>query len=127
MPAGYEIQSILPHFDNFKKLVDHNKYSNNYYYNKSIFLMNLDDHLDCGFALFQQNNKIASPISVIYYDYYEDIESLNRELLPFEEKIQCKVSNFLTIKNRVEFGKAQKPEIWDYADNIDTMSFLLTL
>jgi len=127
LPKGYEINVLIPHFEDFKHLTDHNKYSNNYYYNKSIFLVNNSDHLDCGFALFQQNSKLTSPISVVYYDYYSDIESLYEELIQLEQKIQCRVSNIEIIENRVKFGKAQMPDIWDYADNIDTMNFLINL
>ena len=43
-----------------------------------------------------------------------------------EDKIQCVVSN-LPIKNKVDFGETQNPKLWDYADGVDTMTFLLSL
>jgi hypothetical protein len=124
LPKGYDIKKLIPHLDHYEYLGNHSKYSNNYYYNKSIFLVNLTEHLDNGFALFQQNEKLASPISVIFYEYYDDVKALKNRLLPIQNKIQCVVSNLDDIENRVPFGKAQMPEIWDYADNIDTMDFL---
>ena len=36
------------------------------------------------------------------------------------EKIQCIVGN-----RNIPFGKAQSPHLWDYADGIDTLDFLL--
>ena len=40
-----------------------------------------------------------------------------------KDQIQCLVSNSLT-PNSVPFGKTQQPELWDYADNVDTLQFL---
>ena len=37
-----------------------------------------------------------------------------------KDKIQCIVG-----KNHIPFGKAQSPQLWDYADGIDTIEFLL--
>lgn len=124
LPEGYDIKNLIPHFEYYKQLGDHNKYSNNYYYNKSIFLVNLSIHLDNGFVLFQQNENLVSPISVIFYNYYTDLKELKEQLFSVQEKIQCVVSNMDLLENHVKFGKAQMPEIWDYADNIDTMDFL---
>ena len=41
-----------------------------------------------------------------------------------DDKIQCYVTKEPDIVNGIPFGKAQMPEIWDFADNIDTMKFL---
>lgn len=127
LPRSILIEDIIPHFEDYKLIGDHNKYNNNYFYNKSILLVNQTEHFDSGFALFQENENLASPISMIYYEYYKDIEQLKNNLSLLDDKIQCKVSNMDTIPDKVVFGKAQMPEIWDYADNIDTMDFLLNL
>ncbi|NJN25054.1 MAG: acyl-CoA reductase [Cyclobacteriaceae bacterium] len=124
LPAGYDITRLLPHFEAYNHLVNHNKYGNNYFYNRSIFLVNQSPHLDNGFALFQQSSKLVSPISVVYYDFYDHPDQLNSELKSVENKIQCMVSQRADIPHRIKFGKAQQPELWDYADNIDTMKFL---
>jgi len=31
------------------------------------------------------------------------------------------------VKKNTHFGETQKPQLWDYADNIDTIEFLTTL
>jgi hypothetical protein len=127
LPDGYDIKKLIPHLENFKYIIDHNKYGNNYFYRKSIFLVNQIEHLDNGFALFHHNDQLVSPISVIYYNYYKDLNSLKNQLIPMKDKIQCIVGNEGFIGNSVQFGKAQMPEIWDYADNIDTLDFLTKL
>jgi hypothetical protein len=38
------------------------------------------------------------------------------------EKIQCVVGHGF-----IPFGKAQQPELWDYADGVNTMAFLAEL
>ena len=31
------------------------------------------------------------------------------------------------LKNEIQFGNTQKPALWDYADNEDTIEFLLKI
>jgi hypothetical protein len=121
------MSTIIPYFDSYEHLTDHTKYNNNYFYNKSILLVNQIEHLDSGFSLFQMTEKLVSPISMIFYEYYRDIDELKNKLKSIEHKIQCLVTNNEAFENKSAFGTAQKPEIWDYADNIDTMKFLLSL
>jgi len=42
------------------------------------------------------------------------------------EAIQCIVSN-LNMESFIPFGTAQKPNLWDYADQVDTLVFLSDL
>ena len=101
LPEGYDIKKLLPHFEPFSNLINHNKYGNNYFYNRSIFLVNQTEHLDNGFALFQQSERLVSPISVIYFDYYKSIIELNDQLRSITDKIQCYVSNESSINQRI--------------------------
>ena len=59
--------------------------------------------------------------------YYQTIESLNQRFETDQEKIQCIVSNSALIKNSIPLGTSQRPQLWDYADNVDTLRFLVTL
>ena len=68
----------------------------------------------------------ASPISSVFYEYYENLDEVQIRLIADQEIIQCVVSNKL-VKNSIPFGTTQKPKLWDYADNIDTIVFLTTL
>ena len=64
---------------------------------------------------------------MVYYQHYTDIKSLKNQVALINDKIQCIVTNNNNFKDNISFGNAQKPEIWDYSDNIDTMKFLLGL
>jgi len=81
--------------------------------------------LDNGFLTLKEDNSHASPISSVFYEFYENIDDLQIRLNSESDQIQCIVSN-TNIENSIDFGQTQKPNLWDYADNIDTISFLLT-
>ncbi len=122
-PKGYEIKRLLDLWNEFAPILDHNKYRNNYDYHKSILLVNKEDHLDTGFALLRETQDLVSPLSVIYYQYYEDFESLLDSIAQQDKKIQCTVC----AKKSQKFiapGQTQEPELWDYADGVDTLKFL---
>jgi hypothetical protein len=67
---------------------------------------------------------MVSPLAVIYYEEYSDEERLAETLQNYSNKIQCIVSNSNLNTTAVPIGNSQLPDIDDYADNIDTMTFL---
>jgi len=119
-----QLQDLLGALEIYSPTALHHKYHNNYDYNKSIYLVNLEKHLDNGFLLLKECQDLVSPISVLFYEVYESEELLNEKLQELESKIQCVVGNGI---GRVPFGTAQNPEPWEYADGVDTMTFLLEL
>lgn len=48
-----------------------------------------------------------------------------KQIASVSEKIQCVASNNSWINKSQEFGTLQTPNPWDYADNVDTMKFLM--
>jgi len=88
--------------------------------------MSLYELLDNEFLTLKEDTSYASPISSIFYEFYDDIEEIKLRLKSDEDQIQCIVSNNL-IENSIAFGETQKPMLWDYADNVDTISFLNTI
>ncbi|MCG8411094.1 MAG: hypothetical protein MI739_07405 [Bacteroidales bacterium] len=127
VPQNYSFEKLFTSIDSFQNIYKHNKYANNYDYNRSIYLMNQIRHFDNGFALIKESKDFSSPIGVIYFEYYQDIDKLNEFLDFHKESIQCIVSCSEKIKNALPLGKAQSPELWDYADNIDTLNFISSL
>ena len=119
-----QLQDFLTAIEGYNFVVSHHKYLNNYDYNKSIYLVNGDQHLDNGFLLCKQSDELVSPVAVLYYETYEGLDALKDRLVAQAEKIQCVVSKGAWYPESVPFGKAQQPEISDYADHVDTMAFL---
>ncbi len=128
VPRDYDFEALFFAFEKYKHLENHSKYANNYDYNKSIFLINKNKFLDNGFVMLKEEIGFSSPISVLYLEYYDKLYELNKWLVTKKDKIQCLVSNE-SLKNidHLAFGKAQNPELWDYADGIDTLQFILEL
>jgi hypothetical protein len=123
-PKGYNFNTFFESIEDFKSVADHHKYNNNYDYNKSIFLVNMDKHLDNGFLLLKEDKRMASPLAVVYYEEYESFLELEKELLENKEGIQCIISSSDLSMNILPFGQSQRPGLWDYADGVDTMEFL---
>lgn len=124
VPSGYNFSRLLDALPPYSDVLNHHKYSNNYDYNKSIYLVNGEPHYDNGFVLLKESKELASPISVIYYEEYDDLQSLERLIAAKRDKIQCIVSKQAWFPNSYPFGKAQEPELWDYADGVNTLEFI---
>jgi hypothetical protein len=87
--------------------------------------VNGEDHFDNGFLLLKEEAGMASPVSVLHYGRYTDVEEVNDYLRENTEDIQCVISDDPKVKNSIPPGTGQYPRLWDYADGIDTMEFLL--
>jgi hypothetical protein len=129
IPKGYDLNLFFNAIFSYQEIINHNKYANNFDYNRAVYLMGKDKEglLENGFLFLVKSLEYASPVAVIFYEYYDDIALVNAKLTSDKEQIQCIVSNIQAIQNRIPFGKAQQPELWDYADNVDTMEFLIGL
>jgi len=119
---GFDLDRFFGSIIDYNPIVNHHKYANNYDYYKALWLMNQEDLLDNGFLLLRKNEAISSPVGTLHYERYTKEDSLLDKLSAQSEEIQCIVS-----KNDVPFGKSQKPELWDYADGVDTMEFLASI
>jgi hypothetical protein len=124
VPKGYLFDPFFEAMFEYQDVIHYEKYANNYDYNKAVFLMSNFKLLDNGFLTIKEDTSHASPISSVFYEFYENLADLEKKLETEEENIQCIVSDNL-IKNSIPFGQTQQPKLWDYADNIDTISFLL--
>lgn len=126
VPKDYNVSHFFEGIADFKDVADHYKYNNNYDYNKSIYLINGDKHFDNGFLLLKQDERTASPLSVVYYEEYNSLGDVENELNQQAENIQCVVSEVqLNIQSPVfHFGESQCPALNDYADGMNTLNFL---
>ena len=119
LPEKFSLDRIYNSVFNYKDLINHNKYMNNYDYNRSIFLLGKKLFFDNGFLILKEDKSLFSPISVVNFEYYSSMETLEKELNVLSNEIQCRVG-----EGGIPFGTAQKPELWDYADGVDTIDFL---
>nr|WP_299067842.1 acyl-CoA reductase [uncultured Allomuricauda sp.] len=126
VPKNYAFDVFFNAIFEYKDLINQIKYSNNYDYNKAVYLMSEFKILDNGFLILKEDESFSSPIASLFYSYYENETELKQKLEEHRDDIQCVVSD-LEVNNKVNFGETQKPKLNDYADGIDTISFLLSL
>ncbi|MEX0996660.1 MAG: acyl-CoA reductase [Flavobacteriaceae bacterium] len=126
VPEGYSFDTFYKAIYPWHHLVDKQKYANNYDYNKAVYLMSEFDFLDNGFFMLKEDKSFSSPIATCFYEYYNSIEELQHKIENEIESIQCVVASGFS-KKEVAFGKTQQPQLWDYADNTDTVDFLLKI
>lgn len=126
VPKNYDFDKLFNAVYKHKDIINYTKYANNYDYNKAVYLMSLFDIKENGFLMIKEDGSYASPIATLFYEFYEDIDSLKTRLKDDSDKIQC-ISSQLNIENAIKLGQTQAPKLWNYADNVDTLKFLLTL
>lgn len=126
VPKNYDFKNFFEAIYKYGDIIHYEKYANNYDYNKAVFLMSLFKLLDNEFITLKEDTSYASPISSLFYEHYEDLKTIENRLKADAEMIQCIVSKNL-MENSIPFGQTQKPKLWDYADNVDTVQFLIDL
>jgi hypothetical protein len=119
LPEGFSLDRIFEGIVDQGELINHNKYANNYDYNRAVFLMNQVPFLDNNVVLFRENKSLFSPLAVVHYQFYTNRKEVDQFLQDNSEQIQAIVG-----KDFIPFGVAQCPSLDDYADGVDTMRFL---
>jgi hypothetical protein len=120
LPEGYDPASLLPRWERFAGLRSHYKYDVNYDHHRAVMMVNREQFTDGGFVLLRESPSLTPPMAVVHYEYYAAgaVPSTGPELTA--GLIQCIAGH-----GHLPFGTTQQPELWDYADNIDTIRFLL--
>jgi hypothetical protein len=121
VPAGYDFRPMLDAFNKYNFLMDYTKYKNNYDYQLAVCLLNRQYYMSNSSLLITENKSLFSPISVLYFETYNE-EATVKSTLEQSPEIQAIVG-----KHHIPFGQAQKPSISDFADGTDTMKFLVSL
>ncbi|MCC7501331.1 MAG: acyl-CoA reductase, partial [Flavobacteriales bacterium] len=122
VPRDYDLDRVFGAIFPWQDIVNHNKYANNYDYNRALWMLDRVPILENGFVVFKEESALASPVAAVYYERYDDINVVGRSLEAQAEQIQCVVGH-----GHVPFGAAQCPGPGEYADGVDTLWFLLGL
>ena len=92
--------------------------------NRALLTMQGHAYGDYGAFLTTEGTTFATSLANVVIHRYRDITAVKVWLREHREEIQCIVSH-LDIEGAVPFGKEQHPRLCDYADNVDTMAFLI--
>lgn len=121
---SFEINRFFESIVSHGEIINHNKYGNNYDYNRAIHLMNQIPILDNNFVLLRESKELFSPLAMIHYHRYRNIDEVNEYIELNKDFIQVIVGDS---DGFVPFGISQNPLLSDFADKIDTMKWLLSI
>ena len=121
VPQGYDFSALLGALSTHDELMIQHKYKNNYDYHLALYLLNKVPYLTNESVLLVENALPFSAVATLHYRYYTDRPALLEELRSSED-VQAIVG-----RDGVPFGESQKPALTDYADGVDTMTFLSSL
>ncbi len=127
LPEGYDLEKLKDATGKYSGYSQNHKYRNNYDYYKAIYLVNRETFTDTGNLLIREEQQIASPVSVLHFETYADIEKLRQHLESISAGIQCIVSLDPVPFRGCLPGRSQRPALDEYADGVDTLKFLLSL
>lgn len=128
LPKNYNFTLLLETLHERNEIVMHDKYKNNFDYNFTLLILNKIKYESNGCILMREADEIASPISMVYYEFYDNLKNLTQQLQAKKDEIQLVVAAS-PVENlpTFNFGDAQKPSLSDYADGVDTLQFLINL
>ena len=124
VPRDYDFDTFFKSIDAYRPIIDQRKYSNNYDYNKAVYLMSEFKLLDNGFLILKEDKSHASPIASLFFEEYDSLTEVKERLKVDAEKFQCVVGAGV-LDSEIPFGQTQSPSLVDYADGVDTVEFLL--
>ena len=128
VPHGYQFDTLLETLHEYREMIHHNKYKNNFDYNFTLFIINNIPHKNNGCLLLKEDTSLQARIASVHYEYYDDLNDLDQLLASKKDEIQCVVSKVQLQQMPVlAFGQSQEPGLRDYADGVDVMEFLSVL
>ncbi|OWK73119.1 acyl-CoA reductase [Flavobacteriaceae bacterium JJC] len=124
IPENFKIDALFENFLNFKDIINHHKYANNYEYNRAVYLLNQVKFWDNNFVMLKEDDDLFSPLSVINFSRYTEIGEVQKFIEENKEDIQAVAAKAELGLDSIPLGTAQYPGLDTYADNVDTMRFL---
>lgn len=121
VPKEYDFVPLLNIFKKYDYFKDHHKYKNNYDYNLALHILNGKFYMTNESIILLEDASLFSPISQLNYEFYTN-KNLVLENLNLTDVLQCTVGH-----EHIPFGQAQIPSLTDYADDINTLNFLIKL
>jgi hypothetical protein len=118
VPEGYDFIPLLNALKKYNYIIDEHKYRHNYDYQLALLMMTRQFYMDTNAILLSENPSPFAAIAQIHYQFYTP----GKAPIINSAEIQCIVG-----KGGLSFGSLQKPSLQQYADGVDTLSFLTGL
>lgn len=95
-------------------------FSDSYRYSKAVSSMMDSSAHDCGYFILKQSDLYKMPnLAQVDYSFYDNRSELDSIIKTHGTILQC--------VSIAPYGQCQCPELWQYADGVDVMEFLLNL
>lgn len=122
VPEGYNFATFFESQMDYAEVVNNKKYGNNYDYYRAIYLLEKQAFLDNNFLMLKEETGLFSPVGTLFYQQFKNKDEILQYIEQNKSEIQCVVG-----EGFIPFGYSQQPVITDFADNVNTVSFLVTL
>lgn len=125
LAAGFDPTSLLAAWEPYRaNLLQHNRYFNNFEYHLALLMVNRVKHFTNNALILLESEHMASPVSMLHYQFYANTEVLEKEIAGQIDQIQCVLSANGQFMGSLPFGQSQQPQLWEYADGVDSLAFL---
>ena len=127
VPENYKFETFFEAIEPYNYVYNNNKYANNFDYNQSVYLLNQVPFLQNGFTILKEDVAHHSPLSVLFFEYYTDVQHVYKRVEATKEEIQCVAEQNNATDLSVAFGQTQMPQLDDYADQVNVLDWLSNL
>jgi hypothetical protein len=121
VPTAYDFRGLLEALKTYDFVMDLPAYRHNFDYHLTLLIMRNQFYMTNESVVLTEHNAPFSPVSQIHYQFYAPGTD-PRTALSKDDTIQCIVG-----RGGIPAGQAQKPTLFDYADGVDTLQFLIDL
>jgi len=121
VPHGYDFEPLCSAMQNYRDI--NPKYKSGYRQLRSLLVMEEIEFINCGDCALLHDDGLSHKINLIHFSYYNTREDIADIISKFISPLQCIVSG----DGFPCFGDAQRPELYDFPDSIDTLSWLSEL
>lgn len=123
VPENYKFERLIDSSKRYTSLSENRDFNASYRYQKALMTMTGERFIDAGFFILSEECDFPPPLAVVGYQYYKNENQIVEYLRSIEERIQ--IIEWSGREGCVDPGMSQKPSPDEYADGIDTLSFIL--
>ncbi|MBP9208916.1 MAG: hypothetical protein KBF37_01225 [Saprospiraceae bacterium] len=127
LPSGFDPCDLLENWNaSFPWVREHPLYVRHFKYAKAFHTLMRSKGVFSGPVALVPGKAVPSAIATLHFEYFSDLADLNLRLRADVGSVQCICSaRDLSEFKSVRMGQAQFPGLFDYADGMDTMKFIL--
>jgi hypothetical protein len=126
-PAGYKYDQLVRAVSGYRDMDPNQAFENNLIFQRARLTVLNQPFTDSVHILLAQGDNLHSPIGTVYMTHYDHARDIRQYLDLHAGEIQCIAGKAPDGCPSVRFGTTQQPELWDYADGMDTIDFLINL